>query len=81
MQSPSQRLDVDAGNDAPNERTYVDADGGHWRVFEQAFGDYDRRTGVSLIFSSDSAVRRVRDYPADWMSLSDADLAALSWKS
>jgi hypothetical protein len=34
-----------------------------------------------LIFASDGAVRRVREYPSEWMSLSDDDLLALSWKA
>lgn len=63
------------------ERTFVDADGARWRVFEQPFADYDRRRGLSLIFASDSAVRRVRDYPTNWAQISDAELIALSWKA
>jgi hypothetical protein len=63
------------------QRTFVDAEGVHWHVYEQAFSEYDRRHGVSLIFSSDAAVRRVRDYPDDWVTLSDAELAELSWKA
>ena len=63
------------------ERAFVDADGMRWRVFEQAISAYDRRRGASLIFSSDAAVRRVRDYPADWHALSDAELSTLSWKA
>ncbi len=63
------------------ERVFVDGEGVRWRVHEQAFSDYDRRRGVSLIFSSDNTVRRVRNYPANWMTLSDAELALLSWKA
>ena len=63
------------------ERTFVDAEGVCWRVFEQAFADYDRRRGMSLIFASDGAVRRVRDYPANWSTISDAELIKLSWKA
>ncbi len=81
MQSPLSSIDVGADADAPVDRTYLDADGAHWHVFEQPFADYDRRTGLSLIFSSDSAVRRVRDYPDTWRMMSDAELAVLSWKS
>jgi hypothetical protein len=44
------------------------------------FSDYDRRRGLSLIFASDVAVRRVRSYPANWATLSDEALAALSWE-
>jgi hypothetical protein len=62
-------------------RSFLDAEGARWRVYEQAFADYDRRSGMSLIFASESAVRRVRDYPADWMQLSDAELVALSWNA
>ncbi|MEO6526683.1 MAG: hypothetical protein ABIP93_08685 [Gemmatimonadaceae bacterium] len=60
-------------------RTFVDADGLRWLVSEQKFSECDRRSGYSLIFASDLAVRRVRNYPADWATLSDLALAALSW--
>ena len=61
------------------ERTFIDDDGTSWRVFEQAFSDYDRRRGMSLIFASDAAVRRVRNYPSHWHEMSNGELAALSW--
>jgi hypothetical protein len=64
----------------PRSRTYVDSDGTAWHVSEQPFSEYDRRTGRSLIFASDLAVRRVRNYPADWYSLPEQALVALSWK-
>lgn len=60
-------------------RTFIDDDGQSWTVSEQPFSEYDRRGGQSLIFESDLAVRRVRNYPADWHQLSNAALAALSW--
>jgi hypothetical protein len=63
----------------PRSRTYVDDDGVHWHVSEQAYSEYDRRSGCSLIFASDLAVRRVRNYPADWFSLPELELIALSW--
>jgi hypothetical protein len=73
---------ADSSTDAPQtEREFIDADGLRWRVFEQAFSAYDRRSGTSLIFANDAAVRRVRTFPADWMHLSDAELAVLSWKA
>ena len=62
----------------PRSRTYVDDDGMSWQVSEQS-SEYDRRHGRSLIFASDLAVRRVRNYPADWFSLSELALIALSW--
>ena len=81
MTGPSNRIDLPADILAPHSRAFVDADGGHWLVFEQAFAEYDRRSGMSLIFSSDAAVRRVRDYPTHWFDLDDTQLAALSWKA
>jgi hypothetical protein len=66
---------------AATVRVFVDVDGTRWQVSERPFADYDRRRGLSLIFASESAVRRVREYPEDWFSLSDADLIALSWKA
>ena len=81
MAGSNSNVDRVTENDSPRTRSFVDTEGGRWRVFEQAFSDYDRRNGMSLIFSSDNAVRRVRDYPADWMDLSDAELSRLSWKA
>ncbi len=75
--SPSTRLK----SPATPVRDFVDADGTRWHVSERPFADYDRRRGVSLIFASDAAVRRVREYPENWFSLSDAELIALSWKA
>jgi len=40
---------------------------------------YDRRTSSSLVFTSDDTMRRVRNYPASWIELSDAELIALSF--
>jgi hypothetical protein len=62
-------------------RIFLDADGTRWQVSERPFADYDRRRGLSLIFASESAVRRVREYPAGWFLLSDEELSALSWKA
>lgn len=64
----------------PPSRSFVDVDGAHWVVYEQAFGDYDRRSR-SLIFNSDFAVRRVRNFPENWMDLPEADLLELSWQA
>jgi len=61
-------------------RTFIDDLGQSWLVSERPFSEYDRRSGCSLIFASELAVRRVRNYPSDWFTLSDADLAALSWR-
>ena len=66
---------------AASVRVFVDDDGTRWQVSERPFADYDRRRGLSLIFASDSAVRRVREYPRHWSTLSDTELIALSWKA
>jgi len=81
MPESSQRRDADRKeDDIERERVFEDAEGNRWRVRESAFSPYDRRRGRSLIFWSDGAVRRVRDYPDDWHQLSDDELAQLSWK-
>lgn len=81
MPSPIQRPDPSAEHEIPGERVFQDSDGSRWRVYEQAVSGYDRRTGTSLIFASEAAVRRVRDFPSDWITLSDVELLALSWKA
>lgn len=50
-----------------------------WLVYELPATPFDRRSSASLIFESDAAVRRVRNYPTDWRSLPDEALLALSW--
>jgi len=57
-------------------RSVVDAAGTFWQVCEVEFA-LDRRTGRSLVFESDVSVRRVRNYPAAWHELPDAELARL----
>ncbi|HEX8946443.1 MAG TPA: hypothetical protein VF785_25120 [Gemmatimonadaceae bacterium] len=57
----------------------VDSDGVTWRVQEVRFWEYDRRASSSLVFTGDDAMRRVRNYPANWIELSDAELIALSF--
>jgi hypothetical protein len=54
-------------------------EGMRWTVREVDARGYDRRGGGALIFASDTAVRLVRDYPADWATRSDDDLLDLSW--
>ena len=54
------------------------ADEGHWMVYELAGLSYDRRR--SLVFESDTQIRRVRNYPAGRRSLSDEALYQLSWR-
>jgi hypothetical protein len=54
------------------------AEGEVWSVREVAAPAFDRRGGMHLIFESASIVRRVREYPPDWILLSDEELYALS---
>lgn len=50
-----------------------------WMVYLRA-DPYDRRRRPDLIFESDLVIRRVREYPEDWLALDDEALWALSWK-
>ncbi len=71
---------VSSTNGADEHRAFVDEDGVNWLVREQPFSACDRRSGLSLIFFSEIAVRRVRDYPSDWRTLSATALERLSWR-
>ena len=55
------------------------SDGVLWLVYELPPSPFDRRQTASLLFESDIAIRRVRNYPGDWRTLSDDELFALSW--
>jgi hypothetical protein len=59
-------------------RVLTDADGRRWVVRERPAAPYDRRMGVTLVFSGDDVMRRVRNFPADWYTLSDQALYTLS---
>lgn len=50
-----------------------------WLVYELPPMPFDRRSTPSLVFESEGAMRRVRNFPATWRMLSDAELFALSW--
>lgn len=66
-----------ARRNAPRSRTLL-IDGEIWTVREETRGQYDRRSRPDLVFESAAIVRRVRDYPDDWLQLSDAELMAVS---
>ena len=80
MSDARERTEVIRSDERLRTRTFTDDLGQTWLVREQPFSEYDRRRGCSLIFSSELAVRRVRDYPSDWFTLSESALAALSWR-
>lgn len=56
-------------------------DGVLWLVYELPPTTFDRRHTPSLVFESDGAVRRIRDFPSAWRALGDDDLFALSWST
>ena len=56
-------------------RRIVAPDGTLWLVYQlESRAD---REGASLVFESESVVRRLRVFPADWRALSDSALADL----
>ena len=61
-----------------NASRIVFVDGVEWKVFEHE--RIDRKLERSLVFSSADDVRRLRNYPANWHTLDDAALFALSRK-
>jgi hypothetical protein len=61
-------------------RFFEDSEGIMWEVREVKV-DYDRRASGSLIFESIGAVRRVRNYPANWHELSVAELNEISHRA
>ncbi|MDQ2664951.1 MAG: hypothetical protein M3Z05_02975 [Gemmatimonadota bacterium] len=81
MAEPIIPVQSPADSSTPPFRNVIDSEGAHWRVYEQEFGGYDRRSGRSLIFNGDFAVRRVRNFPQNWIDLSDLDLMTVSWKA
>ena len=64
-------------DESDDVRILIDADGQRWVVREVEPPRYDRR-GRSLIFLSNEAMRRVREYPANWRECSDEELIAVS---
>jgi hypothetical protein len=62
------------------QRRFLDEEGRSWRVREARVPPYDRRNGVVLLFESNEVLRIVRDYPANWHTLSNADLMQLSMR-
>jgi hypothetical protein len=63
---------------SPDDGRRIYADGIEWEIYEQ---DTTRTPGAthssSLIFSSQDLVRRLWQYPANWLQLSDRELLTL----
>jgi len=58
---------------------FDDAAGVSWRVFELPAGSAGHSSwSASLIFESDTAVRRARNFPPRWSALSALDLERIS---
>ena len=64
--------------DGERVRVLTDPEGRRWVVRERPAPAYDRRMGVTLVFSGDDVMRRVRNFPTDWHTLADQALYALS---
>jgi hypothetical protein len=59
---------------------FVDPKGIDWRIYEVPSAQVPAPRGPQcLIFESDTAIRRVWNYPEDWQLLSSDELTALSW--
>jgi hypothetical protein len=52
-------------------------EGRDWLVYELAATSTEP---ASLVFETELAVRRVKAYPANWRTLDEAALSALSWR-
>lgn len=67
---------------APGARRFVGPDGGQWVAAEvSAPADLRRiRSGRCLMFSTETAWRRVYEYPTAWRTLDVAALWELSWR-
>ena len=59
---------------------FRDSRGFRWRVYERQKGEPFRGRVTVLVFESDTAVRIVRDYPANWRDFAPAGLEDLSWR-
>ena len=63
----------------PAKVRFFEADGYRWRVHEVTAPEFDRRhSGTHLLFYAETIMRRVRDFPANWDEMSDAELYALT---
>jgi hypothetical protein len=61
--------------------TYVDGDHVYWCVTEHDGRAVPGSRGERcLVFASETATRRVWDYPFDWRQLPPAALATVSWR-
>lgn len=78
MLEPSDSAVSDQAGRVPGRRELM-LDGEMWEVYERPAAADDRNPAPSLVFECRSAIRRVRHYPTDWFTISDAALRTLSW--
>ena len=64
----------------PQTRVIVDDDGRIWTVEQLRAPSTDPTQDQSLLFTTDNVMRRIRRFPENWHSLTDAELYALSLK-
>jgi len=64
---------------ARSSRAFRDEAGTVWTVTEGSWRAVTGAEQACLLFSSDAAVRRVKNVPENWNSLTDTELSALSW--
>ena len=63
-------------------RVFHDTSGVQWTAYERDGGNVPGgRERQCLVFESAAAVRRVWTYPDRWDTLTDDELASLSWSS
>ena len=78
MVSQDNASDTHRESTSPSPARVLRAGGHEWHVREALYSPADRRTGTCLIFDAESVIRRVRDFPADWRTLPDAELYSIS---
>jgi hypothetical protein len=61
-------------------RKFLDSTGLWWSVQELPCPASLGSPGLSLVFECIYGARRVRRYPPDWRTMSDAGLESLSWE-
>lgn len=59
---------------------FRDSRGFRWRIYERQKGEPFRGAATVLVFESDTTVRIVRNYPANWRDLGPQALEDLSWR-
>ena len=70
----------EAGSTTGTTVEFRDSRSSRWRVYERQKGEPFRGVATILVFESDTTVRIVRSYPANWRDLGPAALEDLSWR-